>query len=136
LAEVIVSADDLAFLDRLWADWSPAYDASNDLPHVKDALRKPGNLAAALGYYRSTLGTAEHDPALAAEQAATQQSPPQPTMYLHGRDDGCVGVRLAEAAPGFLPSAESRVEILLWCGHFLHLERPDDVNKLILDFLT
>jgi pimeloyl-ACP methyl ester carboxylesterase len=135
LAEVIVSADDLGFIDRLWEDWSPGYDASADLPHVKAALRNPANLAAALGYYRSTLGTTEPDPALAAEQAATQQSPPQPTLYLHGTDDGCVGSDLAAAAPAFLPSPESRFERLDGCGHFLHLEKPDEVNRLVLDFL-
>src|SRR6478672_5917184 len=30
-AVTVVAADDLAFLDRLWADWSPGYDASEDL---------------------------------------------------------------------------------------------------------
>ena len=34
----------------------PGYDGAEDLPHVKDALRDPANLAAALGYYRATLG--------------------------------------------------------------------------------
>lgn len=58
LADVAVPADDLAFLDRLWADWSPGYrDAGEDLAHVKDCLRDPANLTAALGYYRATLGT-------------------------------------------------------------------------------
>src|SRR3954463_15287985 len=44
LAEMIAGADDLAFLDNLWRDWSPSYDGSEDLPHVKDALREPANL--------------------------------------------------------------------------------------------
>ncbi|MGH9005868.1 MAG: alpha/beta fold hydrolase, partial [Acidimicrobiia bacterium] len=35
LAELAVPMDDLAFIERLWADWSPGYDASADLPHVK-----------------------------------------------------------------------------------------------------
>ena len=57
LAEMAVQMDDLAFIDRLWADWSPGYDASEDLAHVKDCLRDPANLTAALGYYRATLGS-------------------------------------------------------------------------------
>jgi pimeloyl-ACP methyl ester carboxylesterase len=136
LAEVIVAADDLAFVDRLWADWSPGYDASSDLPHVKDALRSPANLAAAIGYYRAVLGTTQPDPELAAEQAASQQSPPQPTLYLHGADDGCVGVAAARDARPLLPAPESRVEIVEGAGHFLHLERVDDVNELVVEFLT
>ena len=37
-------------------DWSPGYEAAEDLAHVKDCLRDPANLTAALGYYRATLG--------------------------------------------------------------------------------
>jgi hypothetical protein len=93
-----VPADDLAFIDMIWADWSPGYDAAEDLVHVKDALRDPANLAAALGYYRATLGDGLRDPELDELQAATQQIPPQPLLYLHGVDDGCIGVEVAEAA--------------------------------------
>ena len=120
--------------ERLWADWSPGYDASDDLPRVKDALRGADNLAAALGCYRATIGGVGQDPALADQQAATQQTPPQPTLYLHGRDDGCIGAELADDVDTML-AAGSRAEVLDGCGHFLHLERPADVNALILEFI-
>ncbi len=32
LADGAVAADDLAFIDRLWADWSPGFDAAAELP--------------------------------------------------------------------------------------------------------
>lgn len=134
-AEIAVAADDLAFIDRLWADWSPGYDASADLPAVKDALRDPANLAAAIGYYRAALGTTPPDPGLDREQAALGLTPPQPTLYLHGRDDGCMGVALAEPAGAFLAPG-SRVEIIPTAGHFLHLEQPAVVNELIVDWVT
>lgn len=139
LAEMAVAMDDLVFIDRLWADWSPGYDATEDLPHVKDALRDPANLAAALGYYRATLGNVgvSTDPAVTALQTATMTPPPLPTLYLHGRDDGCMGADLAEVAAASLSSDDgSRVEVVDDSGHFLHLERPDEVNRLILDFIT
>jgi pimeloyl-ACP methyl ester carboxylesterase len=135
LAETIVIGDDLAFIDHLWADWSPGYDATADLELLKPSLRDPDNLAAAIGYYRSTLGTTEQDPALADIQAATSQPTPQPTLYLHGRDDGCIGSGLAADAGAFLPEG-SRVEVVDGAGHFLHLERPDEVNRLIVGFLA
>ena len=137
LAEMAVAMGDLAFIDRLWADWSPGYDASEDVPHVKDALRDPANLAAALGYYRATLGGVglSTDPEINALQTASSGPVPVPTLYLHGQDDGCMGVELAEAARPFLPTEGSRVEIVEKSGHFLHLERPDVVNPLILEFL-
>ena len=136
LADMVVPMSDLEFIDGLWADWSPGYDASEDLPHVKDSLRDPANLAAALGYYRATLGGIGVDPALDAIQAKGADVTPQPTLYLHGRTDGCMGVEVAEAATAFLTSPGSRMEVVDDAGHFLHLERPDHVNRLVVDFLT
>ncbi len=135
LADMAVPMDDLAFIDRLWADWSPGYDARADLPHVKDALRDPANLAAALGYYRATLGTGYQDPALAEIQAAGAKPTSQPTLYLHGRNDGCMGSELLGGVAACLPAEGSRVEVIEHAGHFLHLEQPDEVNRLIVDFL-
>lgn len=136
LADMVVPMNDLEFIDRLWADWSPGYDASEDLALLKPSLASPENLAAALGYYRATLGSIPQDPALGDVQAATQAPTPQPTLYLHGAQDGCVGVELAATAAQFLPADGSRVEIIDGAGHFSHLEKPDVVNPLIADFLT
>jgi len=136
LADVVVGMDDLAFIDGLWADWSPGYDGTEDIAHVKDALRDPANLAAALGYYRATLGGVGVDPALDAVQAAGGNVTPQPTLYLHGRTDGCMGVEIAEAAAPFLTSEGSRLEIVDGAGHFLHVEKPAEVNTLIVDFVS
>jgi pimeloyl-ACP methyl ester carboxylesterase len=136
MSDLVVPMDDLAFIDGLWADWSPGYDASDDLPHVKDALRDPANLSAALGYYRATLGGVGLDPALDEIQAKGNAPTSQPTLYLHGRTDGCMGVDLAEGAAPFLTSEGSRLELVDGAGHFLHVERPDVVNPLIVDFVT
>jgi pimeloyl-ACP methyl ester carboxylesterase len=128
LADMVLPMNDLEFIDRLWADWSPGYSAAEDVAHVKDALRDPANLAAALGYYRATLGAGLQSPDLAAEQAATSLPTPQPLLYLHGRNDGCVGVDVAAGVEG--------AQIIDGAGHFLHLEQPDLVNTLIVEFLT
>lgn len=134
LADAIVPVNDLAFIDRLWADWSPGFDGSDDLELLKPSLRDPANLAAALGYYRAALSGVGVDPDLAELQAATGQMPPQPSLYLHGADDGCVGVEVAEMAAAEAPD-HVRVEIVENAGHFLHRERPTDVNDRILEHL-
>jgi len=134
LAEMVVSGNDLAFIDMLWNDWSPGHDSAADAARVKDALRDPANLAAALGYYRATLGDGYRDPALDAAQAATQAVPEQPTLYLHGRTDGCIGVEVAELAATMVP-ANVRFEIVEGAGHFLQVEQPDEVNRLVTEFL-
>ncbi|HET6834492.1 MAG TPA: alpha/beta hydrolase [Acidimicrobiales bacterium] len=138
LAELALPMDDLGFIERLWADWSPGYDASADLPHVKDALRDAANLNAAIGYNRATLGGVglDPDPEVRALQDASAGPPPLPTLYLHGRTDGCMGADLAELAGAALTTPGSRAEIVDDAGHFLHLERPDVVNGLIAGFLA
>jgi pimeloyl-ACP methyl ester carboxylesterase len=138
LADMAVPLDDLAFIDRLWADWSPGYDATEDLAHAKDALRGPANLAAAIGYYRATLGGVGLDdsPEVVALQNAANGAPPLPTIYLHGRTDGCMGADLAGQAGAALTHPGSRVSLVDDAGHFLHLEQPEVVNRLVLDFLA
>jgi pimeloyl-ACP methyl ester carboxylesterase len=136
LSDMVVGMDDLSFIDGLWEDWSPGYDASEDVPHVKDCLRDPANLQAALGYYRATLGGIGVDPSLDEVQNKAALPTQQPTLYLHGRTDGCMGVEVAELASGALTSPGSRLELVDDAGHFLHVERPDHVNGLVLDFLA
>jgi len=122
LAEAVVAADGMSFLDRLWADWSPGLASAEHLNRVKESLRQPANLSAAIGYYRAAaLGVTR--PAL------------QPTLYLHGADDGCIAARLARRAEPFL-APSSRMIVIDGVGHFLHLEKPREINSHILAWVT
>lgn len=135
LSNHVVAADDLAFIDMLWAQWSPGYDASRDLAHVKAALRDGANLQAALGYYRATLGDGPRDPDLASlQQRMGAEYPTQPVLYLHGVNDGCIGRDVAESARAMSP-ASVRFEFVDDAGHFLQLEQPERVNSLITEFV-
>ena len=135
LADLVVAANDMAFLDMLWSQWSPGYAADNDLRAVKDALRDPANMTAALGYYRAALGTGYQDPQLAAIQDSVSSGlPTQPTLYLHGADDGCIGAEVAESARAMVTDNVA-IEVIGGAGHFLHLEQPVAVNDRIIEFL-
>ena len=135
LAEYLIPLEDFSFLRGLWSDWSPGYDATEDLERVIKALAEPSRLPAALGYYRAQFGMGVLDPSLAAEQQAVAAMPPQPTLYLHGETDGCVGAAYASSALGFL-SQESEVGVIEDAGHWLHLEKPAEVNRRIVEFIS
>jgi len=144
----VVARDEMAFLDRLWADWSPGFPAAGHLARVKQSLRQPANLAAAIGYYRAAGGyyralgvpdppggSSDRATRYAAEQQATGRQAPQPTLYLHGADDGCIRVELARGTERLL-APSSRMVVIEHAGHFLQLERPGEVNDQILAWVT
>ena len=134
LSDYVVSMNDLEFIERLWADWSPGYDATLDMQHIRDSLGAPEHLAAALGYYRATWGTEPVSADYQDIQNALGSPPPQPTLYVHGRNDGCIGVEYAENAAQEL-SAGSRAAIIEGAGHFVQVEKPKEFNQLVLDFI-
>ncbi len=135
LADHVVRANDYQFVDMLWREWSPGYDATDDLAFVKKSLTDPDHLHAALGYYRATLGNGYRDPSLDTLQTQMGSAvPSQPLLYLHGRNDGCIGIDVVESAKAMVP-ANVIIEIVDGAGHFLHLEQSDFVNKRICKFL-
>ena len=134
LADTVVATDDFAFIDMLWADWSPGFTAPDDVAHGKDTLRPDGHLSAALGFYRAAFGDGPHTDAYDAIEAAAAGPLEQPTLHLHGSLDGCIGPMVAELARTLSPWVE--VEVLDGVGHFLHLERPAEINARILDHIV
>jgi pimeloyl-ACP methyl ester carboxylesterase len=134
-ADFVVPMNDFDYIDQLWRDWSPGYDCSEDMTYIRSALGTPENLTAALGYYRVTWGTTPSNPEIDAQQATWAEVPPQPTLYLHGRNDGCIGVEFGEIASEGL-STGSRVAIIENAGHFTQSEQPAEFNRLVLEFLA
>jgi pimeloyl-ACP methyl ester carboxylesterase len=135
LADFVTGANDLAFIDMLWRDWSPGFDGADAVTHVKESLGAPENLAAALGYYRATLGAGKRDPQLEDLQSRMgAEYPTQPLLYLHGVADGCIGAEVAQSAATMAP-ANVEVRLVDAAGHFLQLERVDTVATQIIDWL-
>jgi pimeloyl-ACP methyl ester carboxylesterase len=131
-ADAVVAADDFAFIRELWADWSPGYDAREDVAEVARCLGGKANLEAALGYYRAFFDPASFSFAY-GDGAGTLT---QPLLYLHGARDGCIGLdgdalteALAYVGPG------SQAVMVPATGHFLHLEDPEFVSKQIIQFI-
>lgn len=136
LADLVVPANDLAFIDMIWESWSPGFDSSVDVRNAKNCLVNPTNLQAALGYYRATFGSGYRNPDHQdLQQRVGGDTPPQPVLYLHGLQDGCIGIEVARDAAAHAPSNAQVVEVSD-AGHFIQLEQPDVVARAVLEFVT
>jgi pimeloyl-ACP methyl ester carboxylesterase len=137
LAEAALAYDDHALVERLWRDWSPGWTPSpDDMKTIRTAFATPGVTSAALDYYRCALGTAADAGQHAELQRRIGIEPIRvPCLYLHGEQDGCIGYAVASRMAELFPNGLDR-RLLPGVGHFLHLERPDDVNGIIAAYLA
>jgi pimeloyl-ACP methyl ester carboxylesterase len=133
VAEAVLAAD-RSLVDFLWATWSPGLtDLGAHRDRVHELYGDPRLVANALRVYRANFDRALHDPRLASLASTTEATASQPMLVLAGADDGCIGPEwFADVDRGL--AAGSRVEIVPGAGHFLHLERPDEVARLVLDW--
>ena len=90
-------------------------------------LLQPGAVRAALAYYRTAFRTNARDP-LGRRQR--QQRIPVPLTLIWGEDDSCLGTELIEGSERFAPDLS--VHVVPGAGHFVHQERPDLVNALLV----
>jgi pimeloyl-ACP methyl ester carboxylesterase len=120
---------------KLWRDWSPGYDATEDLRFVRAALADPSHRRAAIGYYRALAWPFPPPERYRRWAGAEMRLPVVPTLQLHGADDGCLDARLATLAAPHLPAA-SRVHVIAGAGHFLHLEQPAETAREVLAFVS
>ncbi|CAJ1495051.1 alpha/beta hydrolase [[Mycobacterium] kokjensenii] len=121
-------------LPLLWRRWSPGYAAEDDLRHVDAAIGTPDGWRAALGPYRA-LRSLRAPARYAGLHPYWLQLPTIPSLYLHGRTDGCMTAAFTRWVPPALP-ADSAVAVVDNAGHFLQLEQPDEVSERILRFLA
>lgn len=118
---------------KLWADWAPGYDASEDLAHLSDALPDRAHRSAALGYYRALAQPWRRSREYAAEQRASLTVPPVPTLYLHGELDRALLPEVgAQVGPDLAPG--SRAAMIAAAGHFVQLQQPARVADEILAY--
>jgi pimeloyl-ACP methyl ester carboxylesterase len=135
-AEKAVAANDYDFLERWWRDASPEYDVPTEIMEsVKATFRQPGVVTAALNYYRHTFNPNNRDYGLANLQEKMATTPtPIPALAFHGTKDRPGRLEAFEQMNQCFAAGLEKI-IIPGTGHFLHLERPAEVNAKIVDFL-
>jgi pimeloyl-ACP methyl ester carboxylesterase len=135
VAELALRRGDFAFIERLWRDWSPGWQApEEEMRLLKRTFRQPGVVKAALRYYRALL-----DPLTraASESRRLAFAPIHvPTLAITGERDGCMDTRLFdEVMRGADFPRGLKVRRIREAGHFVHQEQPEEVNQHVLEWL-
>jgi pimeloyl-ACP methyl ester carboxylesterase len=119
---------------KLWRDWSPGYEASEDLRLLRESVPDVEHARAVISYYRALLRPGSAAKVYTSWASTWTAMPVVPTLVLQGDQDGSFDRRFIDLAIAAL-SGDSRAVAVPGTGHFLQLEAPDVVNGLITDFL-
>jgi pimeloyl-ACP methyl ester carboxylesterase len=126
LPECLLRAGDYALLERKLRR-EPVHGAFSaaDIRRYRLALAIPRALTSALNYYRAAWR-------FSADTQAIRPIP-VPTLIIWGERDRYLGVRLTEGLAPWVPNL--RVERLAEASHWVQNDAPQQVNRLLLDFL-
>ena len=126
VAPLALASGQLAMVDYLWKLWSPNYDPGPHLDSVRRTLGTPGVLPAVLKYYGALYEAAQ----TRAFPLATVQVP---TLSIFGSLDPTA--KYSQMEEPFFHGPYKRV-VLDGVGHWPHLERPSELEKLALDWFA
>ena len=128
MPELGLARNDFASLRRVFRNASvrPGAFTEDDIERHIDALRPPGALTAAIGYYRAAFRSAGREP-LRARRVD------HPVVVLWGDQDKYLGRELAEPGSEWVPNA--RVRRVPEAGHWIQHDVPELVNdELVRSF--
>lgn len=127
-----------ARVERIMRDWAGVRwvrspDFREAVTRYRQAMLVPGVAHCAMEYYRWALRSQ-----LRAEgrrfASAVARPTDVPVLQIHGADDPCVSIDTVHGARRWTGPAH-RVDVLPATGHFPHEERPDEVTRLLVEFL-
>jgi pimeloyl-ACP methyl ester carboxylesterase len=108
------------WLTALAQSWSPGF-FWDDWPSILSMLARPGVLDAVCRYYHADL-TGALDPAVVHV----------PATVIHGGQDGALSSTIFTGLDQWFGAGIAQ-HLLPTCGHWPHLERPEEVHALIVD---
>ena len=130
LPERLLAGSDLAVLERVWRTGVRRREAvtDEDIARYRRAFERPGVLTAALAYYRM----AWRLPLGRASAVAGTGRVDVPTLVIWGERDRHLDVRNLDGLEEWVP--DLTVERIPEAAHWVQLDRPDEVNALLVGF--
>jgi len=135
-AAALLEADDFR---RLWGFFETSTRQASWLTEaVRDQYRAVwrGGLEGPLNYYRASPlrpPTSAENPGTRPDLPAAMLHVPQPTLVIWGMDDHALLPGLLDGLQDHVP--DLRIERLAGASHWLVHERPEDISRLMLDFV-
>lgn len=129
LPELLMSAGNFATIERIFAAvTNPDAFAHDEMQLHKGAFRHAGALTSAINYYRAV--------ARPAARAALDDVRPItcPTLLVWGERDRYLSPTLAGGLEPYIH--DLRVARLPEAGHWVHLDQPERVSNLLIEFLS
>ncbi|HVY47030.1 MAG TPA: alpha/beta hydrolase, partial [Minicystis sp.] len=125
--ERAIARDDFAVIRKMmgWA-LKRRPDAAAEVERYVDAMRAPGAVTGPVNYYRAAIR-------YAAANMRRWRRIAVPVLVIWGEKDPALGAELAAPSARWVPHA--RVERLPDANHFVQLDAPDRVNRLLVEYL-
>ncbi|MCC7538938.1 MAG: alpha/beta hydrolase [Deltaproteobacteria bacterium] len=126
--ERMLASRRLSLLARWWfASANPERNSQRDLDVYEEAARQPGALPAMLGWYRAAI----------REGAMGKTTIPRrvdvPACVIWGENDFVLGRECNEPLARYVP--DLRIHYVPDASHWVQLDKPHEVNLLLLQFL-
>lgn len=133
VAEWALRRNNFALIERLWQRWSPNWNYPEaTMTALKASFQQEGVVEASLGYYRALFAAGKE-----SSQAASTGAINVPVMTLCGENDGCMDARMFENMESSHKFKRGLlVKTIKDAGHFMHLEKPDEINTALIEWIS
>jgi len=129
LPEWLLRRDDFAFVRKIFSHTQALRKRISDADFAvyKEALSRPFALTSTINYYRAVV---RENPFLLKRRVSPVEAE---TLLIWGERDAALGKELTEGLSQMVP----RLQVAyLPAGHFVQLEQPDEVSRLLVDYLS
>lgn len=135
--EYLMRWGNFRLVEWFYENWSPALpNPRKHAERIKGKFRDDDRLRAALAYYRGLLRGLAVNPRKYLESGwLSRKMPDVPTYVLAAENDGCIAPEVFEGTKEAL-GADGRFDVLPGAGHFMHLERPEELARRVEEFLS